>query len=260
MTVMYEKVNILAPMLDQAMSQRVVTWPTYDGKFLNRADFVSSSEVGKCARQIWFSKNLPPVEGMFKWGFAQRGHGHEAWVVEKLRTLDNEFEYMHVGDEQVSFHAGYQSGTPDGVFVKGISQWWLFEHKSYDPRSKVSNFPKPEHIKQTVQNMDLVEECLGVTFDGALLVYSNASDFSLTYEFWIDRRSPEVGEMMMALETRAEAIMKATSADEVEPEGLHTGGCKLCAYGSQCSAAMTASKNERDRYDKIARHGSKFFG
>ena len=256
---MFTKVKLLGPMLEEAVANKVMAWPTYDGQNLDRANFVSSSEVGKCARQIWFSKHLPPVEGKFKWGFAERGHGHEAWVVEMLRSLDNEFEYLHVGDEQVSFHAGYQSGTPDGVFVNQ-GRWWLFEHKSFDPRSKVSNFPKPEHIKQTVQNMDLVEECLGVTFDGALLVYSNASDFSTTYEFWIDRTSPEVGEMMIALENRAEAIMNAESADDVEPEGLHNGGCKVCAYGSQCSAAVTASKNERNRYDKITKHGSKFFG
>lgn len=257
---MYEKVKVLAPLLEKAIEAKRQTWPTYDGKVLDRTQFVSSSEVGKCARQIYFSKNLPPIEGRFKWGFAERGHGHEAWVVEKLKAIETEFEFNHMGNEQVSFYAGYQSGTPDGTWVKMFASWILFEHKSFDPRSKVSNFPKPEHIAQVVQNMDLVEECLNITFDGALLVYSNASDFSSTHEFWIDRSSPEVGEMMIALEKRAEAIMTAKSADEVEPEGLFNGGCKTCAYGSQCSAAVTAKSQEKNRYDEITKRSSDVFG
>jgi hypothetical protein len=256
---MIEKVNILAPLLDHAVSSKEQRWPTYDGQMLDRRDYVSSSEVGKCARQIWFGKNLPPIEGKFRWGFAQRGHGHEAWVVEQLRALDSEFDFLHIGDEQVSFYDGNQSGTPDGVF--GVdNEWWLFEHKSIDPRSKVALLPKPEHIKQVVQNMDIVEACLDIDFAGGLLVYSNASDYSLTYEFWIDRHSPQVGEMMTTLEERAAMIINATRAEDVEPEGLFTGGCKLCAFGSQCSASVAASKQEKNRNADIIRKSSDIFG
>jgi len=256
---MIERVKILAPLLDSAVGADIATWPTYDGQTLDRSKFVTASEAGKCARMIWFSKNLPPVEGKFKWGFAQRGHGHEAWVAQKLRSLDCEYDFQHLAEEQVSFYDGYQAGTPDGIW-KLPTEWWLFEHKSIDPRTKVANLPKPEHVKQVIQNMDVVEACLDIDFAGGLLAYSNASDFSLIYEYWIDRNSPQVGEMMETLERRAESIITATSADEVEPEGLYTGGCKTCAYGTQCSAAVTATKQEKNRHDKILRTGTAVFG
>lgn len=256
---MLEKVNILAPILDFAVKQKPNQWPTYDGKLLDRTQYVTSSEIGRCAREIWFSKNLPLVEGKFRWGFAERGHGHEAWIVGKLNTVDSGYNWSYLGDEQVSFHHGYQSGTPDGMFSDAKGSY-LVEFKSIDPRSKVSALPKPEHIKQCVQNMDLLETCLDIDVDGGLLVYSNASDFSLTYEYWIDANSPEVGEMMVALERRAEAIMTAQRAEDVEPEGLFTGGCKTCAFGAQCSAAVVAAKTEKNRYDQIASKSTGIFG
>lgn len=256
---MFEKVTMLAPMLHLAVKGQVKEWPTYDGKQLDRSKFVSSSEIGYCARRIWFSKQLPSPRGLNTWGYAERGHGHEAWMVDKLRTIDTEFQFRYMGDFQVSFYDRYQSGTPDGLWVS-LEQKILFENKSIDPRKKVSGLPESAHRDQVIQNMDLVETCLNIKLDGGLIAYSDASNFELIREYYVDRSSPQVGERMEQLEIRAEKIMKATSADEVEPEGLYNGGCKTCDFGSQCSAAVTATNNERNRYGQISKVGANVFG
>lgn len=254
-----EKVSILQPLLHHAMDHKVSVWPAFDGTMLDRTQFVSSSEIGKCAREIWFGKNLPLQEGKFKWGFAERGHGHEAWVVERLRSVPTEYEFKYMGDEQVSFYDGYQSGTPDGLWRTSDGNT-LFEHKSIDPRTNMSKLPKPEHLLQVTQNMDLVEACEDITIDGGLLAYSNASDFSTVTEFWVDRHSPTIGEAMEALERRAETIMQATSAEDVEPEGIVSNGCMYCAFKAECSAAVMATKQERVSHENRQRTSAKFFG
>lgn len=257
--IMYEKVKILQPILDAAVNAAEMRWPTYDGKTLDRRAYVSASEIGKCARMIWFSKNLTLEGGKFYWGYAQRGHAHEAWIVEQLRAFEHEYGWNYIGDEQVSFYDGYQSGTPDGVFSKE-NFWGLTDFKSIDPRKKVTALPDPVHIKQVVQNMDLVEHCLDVEFDGALLAYSNASDYSIVHEFWIPRKSPQVGEMMIQLEDRAEYIMNAKSAEEIEPEGLYTGDCTNCPFKAECSGAIQQKKNEVKRNDEIGKKAARVFG
>lgn len=258
---MYEKVNILAPLLDAAVKakQKVTKWPTFDGKTLDRSQFVSSSESGYCARRIWFSKNLPLSEGFANWGFAERGHGHEAWIVGMLLSHESEYTWRYVGDEQISLYSHYQSGTPDGLYMVD-GRWYMVEFKSIDPRTKVSNLPKQEHLSQVVQNMDLAEECLELDLDGCLIAYSDASDFSKTTEFFVDRHSPKVGEMMVDLEKRAEAIMTAKRAEDVQPEGMYNGGCKTCQFGSVCTAAVAATQKERENHDRIAKRSAALFG
>jgi hypothetical protein len=259
---MHERIKLIAPIVDHVMQTSAPdTWPTYDGKMLDRTRYVTSSEAGFCIRRIWFSKNITLPEGKVKWGFFERGHSHEAWLVSKLHQADCELKFKFVGDEQVSFYAGYQSGTPDGVaYNYETNETILLEFKSIDPRTKVSALPKKEHVLQTIQNMDLVEECLDIVFDYAVIAYFDASDYSMVYEFMIDRSNPKVGDVMVALEARAERVMKATSADELEAEGMYNGGCKYCPFTSQCSASVTATKQEKQNYDRIGKTSNAVFG
>tara|TARA_R110000803_G_scaffold23766_2_gene58024 strand:+ start:740 stop:1588 length:849 start_codon:yes stop_codon:yes gene_type:complete len=272
---MYKKTSILKPQLQRAQLHDPQSWPTFDGGQLDRSKFVSSSQTGMCARSIWYSHNqrrevepdtdVPQV--LSWWGFAQRGHGHEAWVVAQLTNLGDHGDYYwtYVGDGQRSFYAGAQSGTPDGVIIgphpdTAAQCNILFEHKSIDPRTNRKNLPKKQHLMQVVQNMDLVEHCLDMPITGALLAYSDASDFSLIDEYWIDRDQPEVIAMMLHLEERAIAILAATSADDVAPEGLADGSCKNCDFGALCSAAITAKQQDRKKHASLKHRAAAVFG
>lgn len=259
---MHERVKILAPVVDHVMQTAApTTWPTYDGKMLDRSQYVSSSEAGFCLRRIFFSKNVTLPEGKVRWGFFERGNSHEEWLVNKLRSASSEWKFLHVGDEQVSFYAGYQSGTPDGIGLnEETNETVLLEFKSIDPRTKVSALPKREHVLQVIQNMDLVEECYDLEFDYGLLAYFDASDYAATYEFMIDRNHPQVASTMVDLEVRAERVMNATSADELEAEGMYNGGCKYCPFTSQCSASVLATKQEKENYDRIEKRSASIFG
>jgi CRISPR/Cas system-associated exonuclease Cas4 (RecB family) len=255
-----ERVSFLKPLLTDVVSRQSKRWPTYDGNTLDRGKFVTSSEIGKCARMVKYGKVLEPVEGFGKygWGFAQRGHSVEAWVVQQLHNIPGH-EFQFGGEKQVSFYDGAQAGTPDHVLsVDG--DVWVIDYKSIDPRTNISNLPKPEHVSQVIQNMDLVEACLDVDTKGGLLVYINASDFSEIYEYVIDRNSPNVGEHMVYLERRAKSIIEAESPDDLEPEGLYNGQCKTCVFTDHCSAALTNAKQEKANAEKIIRAGSAVFG
>lgn len=256
---MYERVKILQPILDAAVKAKEQVWPTHTGEHLDRRSFVSASEIGQCARRIWFGKNLPLVEGNFYWGYAERGHASEAWIVEQLRNFEHEYRWTYLGKDQVSFHADYQSGTPDGILDTG-EMVLVVDFKSVDPRLNISKLPKKEHVDQLIQNIDLVEHCLDMRLDGALLAYSDASDFCKINEWKIDRVSPQVGERMVELEIRAETIMQATSADQLEPEGIYNGSCNQCPFKTECSGAIQLERERVAHYGKAKQASSRIFG
>lgn len=266
---MIEKTSLLLPYLHESMELYTQAWPTYDGKELDRTKFVSSSDTGKCARQIWYGKNIHLIEGnfiqkKFPWGYAQRGHAHEAWIVERLAALESpllQFEYT--GQDQVSFYEGKQSGTPDGLMTKWVTDLparYTLEFKSIDPRTKLSNLPKKEHLDQVIQNSELMEACLDIEIDGGYLCYSNASDFSTVTEFFVNTKSQQAIDRAAFLEDRAYEIMAAPTAEDVSPEGLYTGGCKQCDFASVCTGATKQKQMERENYVKHKSGSSKFFG
>lgn len=258
---MYRRVKILQPVIDAAVKARAVpVWPTYDNSLLDRSKYVSSSEIGKCARQVWFSKNVPLSEGnAFYWGFAERGHSHEAWIVEQLKAYEHDYRWSYIGKEQVSFHADYQSGTPDGL-LEATGMVLVVDFKSIDPRKSLSKLPAAEHLDQLIQNMDLVEHCLDLSVDGALLAYSDASDYSKIHEWLIERDSPQVGERMVELETRAHTIMQATSAEQLPAEGVYAGTCTNCPFKAECSGAVMQQQQERVNYERAKRTSASVFG
>lgn len=256
---MYERTKILAPLLHEVVSNKEQSWPAHDGTMLDRTQFVSSSEIGNCIRRIWFSK-FTPNEGSFPWGYAERGHSHEAWIVEQLRNSD-QYTFSFIGEEQRSFYDGNQSGTPDGLaYCSDQGHYLTLEFKSIDPRTNRANLPKENHLMQCVQNMDLMQHCLDVDIAGTLLAYSDASNYSLIDEFFIPNGTPETHQMMDNLQERANSVMTAASAELLPPEGLYTGDCKNCAYQAQCSAAIKAKQNEGERHGKLRTTSSNVFG
>ena len=223
-------------------------WPTYDGKFyLNRAKFVTSSQVGNCERWTWFdnfkSRNdhpaliptadleaLPSGVTPDGWGYFSRGHSVERWIVDMLRASDSNWKYSYLGEDQRSFYSGNRSGTPDGMAYKNKKHVML-EFKSYDPRSNTYKFPKKAHKTQVQQNMDLVSECLDIEIEETVVYYNDASNYAECRQF-TETRDDKV---IQSLRDKSDRIMSAESADEMAPEGLYTGQCSLCPFTSQCS-------------------------
>ena len=231
-------------------------WPTYDGAELDRSKYVTASEVGKCLRQIWFGKyaakyGIPAGKEKAGWGFWQRGHNVEAWVVEQLRR-SNDADFEYIGEDQVSFYNEVQSGTPDGLMIaeNGIV---LFDIKSMDPRKSRKNLPEEKHIKQVMQNIDLVEECLEITITGGKLVYVNCSDYEDILEFDLARNE----DMMDELHGRACQVMAAEAAEQLPPEGIYDAGCQYCTFTEHCNAAQERSKKlkaQAQQQEKVAKN------
>jgi len=262
--------KFFAPFLKRVMTERTNVWPVYGGGMLDRAQYVTSSEIGNCARMIKFGKLASPSEGNgaaangFKTkgsgGFAERGNAIEAWFVEALREFGIPgYKFMMIGDQQVSFVAGQQSGTPDGVIVAdGYVD--VLEVKSIDPRFNKRNLPKKAHVIQCIQNWDLVAHNMpDLEVRGVKLIYFDASNLEDTHEFYIDCTTQEVLEIVEALEERAAYILDAERAHDLPAEGIYNKGCTYCKYTVECNSANAKVKVEKQQHDKLS-NSSKFFG
>ncbi len=224
-------------------------WPIYGrppDETLDRSKYVTASEIGYCARKIWYSKQLPQRGGLQKYGFAERGHTAEAWVVEQIRNNQQGWNLLYAGDEQVSFVVGVQSGTPDGVLTADQQGYWLFECKCIDPRTSKTLLPRRQHIWQCQQNMELVEVNLNIQLKGTKILYIDSADYEdrIVHEIEFDN------DLQTKLDKRARKIMNAKCAEELEPEGMFDGGCKFCDFKAECSAAVGAAKLEREKAEK----------
>jgi hypothetical protein len=237
---------MLKELYEQAISLTPETqWPTFDGKLLDRSEFLTSSEVSKCLRWTYFEKNKEkfprPVGKSGNNGYAERGHAIEAAFVKKIKLLEKYgyiFEYM--GDDQRSFYDADLglSGTPDGVMTDPQGKVWLLELKSIDPRFNKKNLPKKGHIPQTNQNIYLVNHCLGTSITESCLFYIDASDIWDTKEFG----HTYSGEMLNVSIERAELLWGAESQDDLEPEGIYSGDCDLCPFTHHCSQTLDTNK------------------
>lgn len=227
------------------------SWPTYDGAELDRSKFVTASEVTKCARKIKFEKAAPPVP-FTDWGYAERGHMIEAWAAPLLKHGLGEVgvELTHYGEHQVSYHAEYQSGTPDGLLWPLPKQVFVLDAKSIDPRTNYMKLPKDGHVEQVQQNMDLVDRCTpdDVIVVGGILLYIDASNLQKRRQI---NMAPDF-DMQEHLESRATEIMTATDPMDLKPEGMYkSGGCARCAFTERCSDKVKQTK-EQDALMKAA--------
>lgn len=232
-------------------------WPTYDGKELDRAAFVTASEIGKCARQIFFAKQAArmgtvPVEPE-TWGFFARGDNVEEFVVKALRASNVDAEFMLLGDEQVSLYHGPQSGTPDGVMIKPTGEVIVFDIKSIDPRKNRRALPSRENRWQVLQNIDLVAECIGLRPSKGVLLYVDCSNYQNMLEIDVEIDQ----EVMDSLYKRATMILSAADAEEIPPEGIYEGTCSYCTFKEHCNAAQkraTELKEQQKHQEKVAKN------
>lgn len=233
--------ELLAKAMDLAPTK---LWPTFDNAGnLDRNDFLSSSEIAFCLRRAFFNKQAGG--GNESNGFAHRGHAIEAWLVDQLKrleTLGYQFLYMGENDQRTFYDADKGiSGTPDGLMIDPDNKVWALEFKSIDPRFNKRNLPKRGHKYQIQQNMELIEKCLDIELDGGVLWYIDASDLFDTKEFVYEKNHELVAECY----ARADTLFKATSPDELEPEGILTGDCDLCSHTGKCSAVVGTMERVR---------------
>lgn len=238
-------------------------WPLYTGGWLDRTAYVTASEVGYCARKIWLDKEAlkasgyRPEEGTKApddWGMLERGHAVEAWAVDNLaRGID--VPLLFTGNDQVSFVAGHQAATPDGVFQLENGTLNL-EVKSIDPRTNWAKLPKEVHVDQVMQSIDLVSYNMSSPPLGGVLIYIDASDYKKKKQFDIEF-SIEHAER---LEARAELIMTCTDPANLEPEGMFKDHCKYCKHTARCSALNSTERNEVMRNGKFEELAKQLFG
>lgn len=186
---------------EQVMTKSDNAWPTYDGKTLNRREFVTASEATNCVRRLAFEKlreaaavtipnyweTMDPheyhmrLEAMAdddKLGIFERGHHMELWVKDKLESYayasDGEESVICMGDDQVSFYLkdARLSGTPDGIYLfHAVKEIRVIEIKSTDNRP---SSPRDNHVAQVELNMAIVQ-CL---IDEGKLVRLHGQDLS----------------------------------------------------------------------------------
>lgn len=241
-------------------------WPVYGStKMLDRTKYVSASATGYCARKIKFdnealaNSGYVPEEGTrhtsdIDWGFFERGHNVEAWAVALMHLGGTEHPVVMTGKDQRSFVDGYQSGTPDGVIMypNGVG---VLEIKSIDPRTNITRLPKPQHIDQVIQNIDLVSNNMNRSPIGGVLIYIDASNYKKQHVFQIDFHDENADRLY----ERAEWIMEAQSPADLPAEGLYKDDCKYCAHTAACSALIRETRKE-DGNDERQAAGQRLFG
>lgn len=213
----------------------------------DRGTTVGASEIGGCARRVFYDKNGVEHDPDFTqdWGAAERGKAIEDWVVSRLEggliASGSPWRAMFVGTQQKTLVRGSQSATPDGVLVdtgsddRGTDVY--LEIKSVDPRVyEVMRGEKDQHRLQTQQGMDLVRSLTIHKPQRALLLYINASFVSQRRVYSI----PFAESVAAALHKRADELMfgSYTLASPPRPEGKMEGGkeCEYCPYYRTCTA------------------------
>ena len=224
--------------------------------FEERAQTVGASEIGRCARQVFYAKsegdsdfgaprNPDYVDG---WGAKTRGTVFEKhfWVP-ALRARYGD-RLLFAGSAQETFVKGFLSGTPDGLITAferdglahlgvpdiGGDGSLLLECKTVDPRIKIDG-PKPEHAYQVQVGLGLIHESTSHRPECGLISYVDASHWDEVYEFPI-KRDPKIFENA---QRRALRILTAACPEALPPEGWIAGGkeCARCPFSNACFAA-----------------------
>jgi CRISPR/Cas system-associated exonuclease Cas4 (RecB family) len=207
--------------------------------FDGRHQTVGASEIGQCARKIFYVKNGAPQNGeRAAWGSAARGNLIEDHLLVPAFRAQFGERFLFAGEEQRTFHVEELSATPDGLLIDlqpdEISALGLpadtpaivIEFKTVDPRTRLHE-AKPEHVMQLQAQLGTVRERTNYRPTHGLLVYVDASDLSVK-QFVIEFDSAAFA----VCKQRARRIMTATEAAELLPEGYVGGGreCEMCPF------------------------------
>jgi hypothetical protein len=205
-------------------------------QFEGRESTVGASEIGQCARKIFYIKNaddhvygaVPDADYDETFGAALRGQLIETYYwLPALRARFGD-KLLYAGDDQRSLVYEFLSATPDGLLIDPCV---VLECKSIDPRVRLDE-PKPGHAYQAIVQVGLFRELTPHRPDSAIISYINASFLDDVVEFVVPF-DPDVFE---EAKRRAARIATALSADELKPEGWIAGGreCEHCAFNVAC--------------------------
>ena len=212
----------------------------------DRTKSVGSSEIGQCARKIWYAKHdqKPDEDYVDSWGARMRGTIMEnVFWAPAMRARFGE-NFIYGGDEQKTLIAGPLSATPDGI-VTGLKKNTLayldvkdihatciaVECKTSDPRTNL-DVAKPQNVYQTHVQMGLIREQTRYKPMYALLSYTDASFWDQVVEFAV----PFDAKIYAAAKVRAKNIINAKTATDFKPEGWIAGGndCRYCPFMKSC--------------------------
>lgn len=204
----------------------------------DRGNTVGASEVGMCARQVWLRKNGVAPERIENWGFSERGHVVEAWVVRRLRSAG-----IRLSRKQHTLSRGFLSATVDAIYKNTC-----VDVKSFDPRK--TEIVQPKHLLQVQVQIGLWNEVGRRRIKDGLLLYVNASDFQDVREHRVERNP----DLYAAMHERARTIMSAASHQDLAPEGRIAGGkeCSLCPFQTACLGAPIEDKGHLSDEDRAA--------
>ena len=212
---------------------------------------VGSSEVGQCARQVFWVKNLGTKKGVKQdpdyvhdWGARIRGTLMERhfWVPALRKMYGNDL--MYAGEQQVTWVKGKLSATPDGLIthqkydalkhlgIRNIgADCFMAEGKTIDPRTNLVEAKETNYYQAQVQ-LGLVRECTPFKPVYSVLTYTDASFWSEVDEFAI-KFDPDV---YASAKVRANQIFAAESGRDLKPEGYIAGGkeCSFCPFTQAC--------------------------
>lgn len=232
---------IIKPVLDSyaAVTQRVFQ--------TDRSQTVGASDIGQCARRTFWTKNQgdpqygAPLDSDYadRWGAKIRGTVIENAFWEPAMRLTYGHRLLYAGAQQKTFIAGFLSATPDGLLIglkpdeiaPGSGTEVMVECKSADPRTNLIE-AKAANIYQTQVQMGLIRELTPFKPTHSVLSYVDASFWDEVSEFII----PFDSDVFDVAKRRASAIMTATQASELKPEGWIRGGkeCEHCPFTKPC--------------------------
>lgn len=234
--------GMIAGLLDRYAKTQDKAWAH------DRSQTVGASEVGQCARKVYWLKNEgdaaygAPRDADYEdtWGARMRGTimENELWVP-AMRAQFGE-RLLFAGEDQRTLVSGFISATPDGLITElkadehptlPIGTCVTAECKTADPRTNLTE-AKSENVYQTHIQMGLIRELTPYKPTHSILSYTDASFWNEVVEFTIpfDPKVFETGQR------RAAMIMTATHASELKPEGWIAGGreCEHCPFTKSC--------------------------
>ena len=217
----------------------------------DRTQTVGSSEIGLCARKIFWVKYAGTLRGVAEdegfehdWGARIRGTLMEKHFFVPAMRAKYGYQLLFAGDQQRTLQLGHLSSTPDGVLIDqkydvlkhlGVrnikADCILTESKTIDPRTNIVE-AKEAHYFQTIVQLGLTRELTPYKPEYALVSYTDASFWSEVLEFPIQFDAP----IYAAAKKRATTILTAKHGRNLPPEGYIAGGkeCSFCQFTTVC--------------------------
>ena len=217
--------------------------------FTDRMSTVGASEIGQCARKVFWIKNEDDAklhaerdEGHVEtWGARLRGTTIEErlWVPAMRKRFGRRLKYA--GKSQQTFTHNYLSATPDAIVVDLTpaemeeigtdSDCAVFECKSLDPRATL-NEAKASNVYQTHVQMGILRATTDFRPTHAVISYIDASFWNEAAEFVVAFDE----DIYNAAQLRAQTVMTETDVAKISPEGWIMGGaeCRWCPFTKAC--------------------------